>query len=403
MIQVERHFHSGNPEIVRLCETSKLLYNRCNYFMRQSFAANQNLNVRPPLPDISTLIRLTQNEDCFKNLHNTKTAKQTIRRCLTDWSNYFKALKAFKKCPDGFLSKPKQPYYKERMSQVIFYNETIKRKPLKSGIITPTNECFSIASTKSFKQVVITPKSFGFVIEVSYEVTPKQHRGDKLDKNKVCCIDIGLNTLAAIASDQHLPILINGRILKSINQWYNKNPSKRRSQKRYWRMENYFHHASGFIIANCLKHSIGKIIIGKNDGWKTEMNLGKKTNQHFQYIPFTSFLNKIKYKADLAGIEVIFTEEANTSKCSFLDRDDLPKYKEGEAIPSGKRVKRGLYRSKNGTLLNADVNGAGNIGRKVIPNSVFDAQWDRSLAARPRVVNPLNNSLRITAENGLTA
>ena len=127
-----------------------------------------------------------------------------------------------------------------------------------------------------------------------------------------------------------------------------------------------------------------------------------KTNQHFQYIPFNNFLQKIKYKADLAGIEVIFTEEAYTSKCSFLDRDALPKYKEGEAQPSGKRVKRGLYRSKNGTLLNADVN-AGNIGRKVIPNSVFDSQWDRSLAARPIVVNPLNNSLRITAENGLTA
>jgi IS605 OrfB family transposase len=395
MIQVERHFHTGNPEIVRLCQTAKVLYNRCNYHIRKAYAANQNLAVRPALPDISALIRLVENEDCFKNLHNTKTAKQTIRRCLTDWSNYFKALKAYKKCPDGFLSKPKIPYYKNKMAQVIFYNETIKKKPLKQGIISPTNDCFSIVSRQAgrpstFKQVVITPKTFGFVIEVSYEVTPKQHRGDKLDKNKVCCIDIGLNTLAAIASDQHLPILINGRILKGINQWYNKNPSKKRSRKRYWRMENYFHHASNFIIANCLKHGIGKIIIGKNDGWKQEMNMGKKNNQHFQYIPFINFLQKIKYKADLAGIEVVFTEEANTSKCSFLDRDVLPAYKHGEVCPSGKRVHRGLYKSQNGILLNADINGSGNIGRKVIPN-LGNEQWDRSLAARPVVVNPLNN------------
>jgi len=125
-------------------------------------------------------------------------------------------------------------------------------------------------------------------------------------------------------------------------------------------MENYFHHASGFIVANCLKHSIGKIIIGKNDGWKTEMNLGKKTNQHFQYIPFTNFLQKIKYKADLAGIEVVFTEEANTSKCSFLDNESIEHHDEYR----GKRPKRGYFVTKDGIEINADVNAAANIAKK---------------------------------------
>lgn len=175
--------------------------------------------------------------------------------------------------------------------------------------------------------------------------------------------------MAAITSDQlERPILVNGRIVKSINQWYNKHPNKKTSRKRYWRLENYFHHVSKLIVANCLKCGIGTIIIGKNDGWKCEMNLGKKTNQNFQHIPFWNLMQKIKYKAELVGLEVIFTEEAYTSQASFLDRDLLPKYEKDVAPPkfSGKRIGRGRYRTSDGRIINADVNGSGNIGRKVI-------------------------------------
>jgi putative transposase len=120
------------------------------------------------------------------------------------------------------------------------------------------------------------------------------------------------------------------------------------------------------------------------------MNLGKKTNQNFQYIPFWRLLEKVKYKAALAGLEVVFTEEAYTSQASFLDRDPLPKYERGVSHEfSGRRVKRGLYRSADGRVVNADVNGSCNIGRKVIQNSEFLGRLDKSLAARPVRINPL--------------
>lgn len=94
----------------------------------------------------------------------------------------------------------------------------------------------------------------------------------KVKGKGICCIDIGLNTLAAITSDQFSPILVNGRIVKSINQYYNKCQSKRNGRKRYFRLENYFHHVSKLVIDLCLKHNCGTIIIGKNDGWKQKMN-----------------------------------------------------------------------------------------------------------------------------------
>ena len=277
----------------------------------------------------------------------------------------------------------------------------------------PTNKCFSIPSLRNFKQVVITPKTFGFIVEVRCEADGPEVKDVKfksaeggnregkdnveLDKNKVCFIDIGVNNLCAITSDQHGPILVNGRPLKSVNRWFNKHPCKKTSRKRYFRIENYFHHVSKYIIRHCLSHSIGKVIIGKNDGWKSEMKMGRKGNQNFQYIPLFKLMEKIKYKAEAAGIEVVFTEEAYTSKASFLDGDPLPAYKKGAMEPpfSGKRKHRGLYVSSakqnvvnGGFALNADVNGSLNIGRKVIPEFSLGI-GDRSLAARPVRINPL--------------
>jgi len=193
--------------------------------------------------------------------------------------------------------------------------------------------------------------------------------------------------LCSITSDQMSPILINGRILKSVNQWFNKYPNKRNSRKRYWRIENYFHHVSTMIVRLCVKHKIGTIIIGRNKGWKIEMNIGSVNNQNFQYIPFWKLIQKIQYKAQALGIEVVLTEESYTSKASFLDRDPL----DGSKI-SGKRIKRGLYESSNGILLNADINGSANICRKVIQNVDIINLLDRSLAARPVKVNPLCGS-----------
>ena len=381
---VERHFIKGTEEIRRLCGLSKDLYNRCNYLMRQAWFQHERL------PGIVELVASVEHEECYLSLHNTKTAKQTIRKVLVDWTNYKKALATYQRDSSKFIKRPKPPGYKEKMAQVIFYPETIRRKPLKKGIVTPTNDCFTIKSSRVFRQVVITPKTFGFVIDVSYD-SPVSEKHE-LDKKHVCCIDIGLNNLAAITSDQHCPILINGRIVKGINQWYNKRPdSARRSRKRYFRLENYFHHASKWIVQNCLANDIGTIVIGRNEGWKNGIECGRKTNQAFCMVPHYLFLQKLKYKAEAVGIDVILTEEAYTSKASYLDRDPIPSYQKGveEPVRSGQRVKRGLYRSASGVMLNADCNGACNIGRKVIRNEEILLRLDRGLAERPVVVNPL--------------
>ncbi len=384
MLLVERHYTKGNQTLVKLCQTSKELYNRCNFLMRKAWFTKQRL------PDITILTNETKELDCFKQLHNTKTAKQTIRKCLTDWSNYRKSLVAYGKDKSKFLKCPKPPNYKQKLAQVIFYNETIKggqyHKPIKTLIAT--NDCFSVRFKEGYKQVVITPKTFGFMIEVQYE-SKEEKKKVKLKKNKVCTIDIGLNNLAAITLDQQRPILINGRILKSINQWYNKRPCKSRLRKRYFRIENYFHHTSKFIVDLCVENKIGKIVIGRNEGWKQNINLGKKTNQAFCMIPIYLLLEKIKYKASMYGIEVIFTEESYTSQSSFFDNDPLPIYGDEKAEFVGKRKYRGLYVSKDGFAVNADVNGSLNIGRKVIPEFYESRIGDRSLAARPVVINPL--------------
>ena len=382
MVLVERHYIKGNKEIIRLCKSSKELYNRCNFLIRQAWFNQKQL------PNISTLWKATKELECFKEINNTKVAIQTVRICLSDWSNYFKSLKVYKKDKSKFIKCPKPPNYKTKLAQIIFYNQTIKKGSSKNKptTLTANNNCFSVPYKENYKQVIITPKTFGFIIEVQYENKEKPKKS-KLNKDKICTIDIGLNNLAAITLDQQRPILINGRIIKSINQWYNKRQCKSRLRKRYFRLENYFHHTSKLIIDLCVKYKIGKIIIGKNTGWKQNINLGKKTNQAFCSIPVNLLLEKIKYKANIVGIEVIFTEESYTSKASFYDNDTLPKYGENKSEFSGKRKYRGLYLTKDNFALNADVNGSLNIGRKVIPE--FLGIRDRSLATRPVTINPL--------------
>ena len=391
MIQIERHSIKGTEEIERLCNLSKLLYNKANFYCRRCFFG------RNKFPGRTEIVALVRNEDYFNDFGNTKLPKQILLKLLGDWSNFFQALRAWGIDKSKFKRMPKPPGYKKQMNQVVFYTETIRMKPRKQGVITPTNDCFKIESAhaNNFKQVVITPKTFGFIVEVSYEAEtekPKKKTAKQLREQKSCFIDLGVNNLCAITSDQPglKPVLINGRIVKSINQWFNKNQCKTRAEKRYWRLENYFHHVSKLIVEYCKTNGISRIIIGKNDGWKQGMNMGKKNNQTFQSIPFYSLIQKITYKAAQEGIDIVCNEEAYTSKASFFDGDDIPKHDKEHPTPefSGKRKKRGLYETSKKMLLNADINGSLNIGRKVIGDGLISIA-DRSVAATPVTINPL--------------
>ena len=232
----------------------------------------------------------------------------------------------------------------------------------------------------------MVPKCDSYVIEVIYDEPESTASDDKF----VASIDLGLNNLAALTSNQpgFTPLLINGRPLKSINQFYNKRKARLQSQLkgsrksspriqrltscRSQKVDNYLHHTSRLIVDLLVAKLIGTLVIGKNARWKSEIDLGKQTNQNFVSIPHTRLIEMLEYKARLVGIKVIVQEESYTSKSNFLNLYLIPVYGHtgtDDVAFSGKRIKRGLYRTSIGQLINSDVNGSYNILRKAIPNA----------------------------------
>ena len=189
---------------------------------------------------------------------------------------------------------------------------------------------------------------------------------------------IGVNNLCAIGSNVLKPIIINGKPLKSINQYYNKKLAKLKSElknekktskriksltnKRNNKVNDYLHKSSRLIVNYLVSNNINTLVIGKNKEWKQNAKIGKRNNQNFIQIPHTRFIEMLEYKCKLEGITVIVTEESYTSKCSFMDNEPIKKH----TNYVGKRVKRGLFKSSKGILINADLNGSLNILKKVV-------------------------------------
>ncbi len=211
-----------------------------------------------------------------------------------------------------------------------------------------------------------------------------------------------MNNLAALTSNKpgFQPLLVNGRPLKSINQFYNKRKAELQSQlqghrksskriaklshKRNRKVDHYLHNASRQVVDHLVGEGIGVLVIGKNKNWKQQINIGRQNNQNFVSIPHARFVEMLTYKAKLVGLQVINTEESYTSKCSLLDLEPIGK----QAEYAGKRLKRGLFRASDGRLINADVNGSGNIIRKVVPNAFADGIED--FVVRPLGFLPIN-------------
>ena len=230
----------------------------------------------------------------------------------------------------------------------------------------------------------IIPMGNTFIVELTYRVGKdecKNSRSVTLNPNEALCCDLGIDNFATFVSTKPgiRPFLVKGKILKSINQQYNKQVAELRSKKhyehirikgvkRYWQLQDLMHKASRLAVNFCLAHDIGRIVIGTNRNWKQSVNLGKRNNQNFVMLPHAKFIEMVRYKAEEYGIQVTVREESYTSKASALDMDVIPDFgpKQGKTKPvfSGKRIKRGLYRSSDGHLINADINGAANIGRK---------------------------------------
>jgi len=298
-------------------------------------------------------------------------------------------MKEWKVDPSKFLGRPALPKYKDKQlgrNILIYTLQAISKKALKRGLICPSMLPI-VVETKQQKvdQVRIVPRKGFYVVEVVYERKEEQAQ---VNPALIAAIDIGVNNLAALTSNKvgFVPHIVNGRPLKSTNQYYNKRKAdlqqqlgtagttarlERLTNKRTRRINHYLHTASKRMIALLIHEGIGTLIIGKNPNWKQGSELRKKDNQHFVQIPHARFVDMLCYKARLVGIQVVQQEESYTSKASFLDLDPLPTYGKDDGKPafSGKRLKRGLYQTKNGRKLNADVNGSYNILRKASPNA----------------------------------
>jgi len=238
--------------------------------------------------------------------------------------------------------------------------------------------------TPHFHQIRIIPKGASYVVEIVYEREPMNL---ELDKDRVLGIDLGLRNLVTGVNNIGLqPFVIKGGVVKSINQFYNKEKARLQSikdvqhypfitthlyrlmLKRENKLKDYFHKASRTIINFCIENNLGTILIGYNSGWKQEIELGRRMNQNFVTVPFLKFIRQLQYKAKLVGIEVKTNAEDHTSVCSFLDGEPVIHHENY----AGKRISCGLFRAKSGIIINADVNGGYNIIRKAVPNAFAD-------------------------------
>lgn len=402
---VERHVIRKNnsffEECDKLCFASKNLYNRANYLVRQSFIHNNNYL------SYNTIQKQLQNELCYKALP-AKVSQQTLKLLENNWKSFCHANKSYEEAPSRFLGKPKLPKYKDLTKgrfAVVYTNQAISKTALKKrGVVNPSQTKIEIKTTLFYEaicQVRIVPKPSQYIIEIVYE----ENINDlKLNLDNVASVDLGVDNLAAVTSNKlgFQPILVNGRPLKAINQFYNKRKAElqsclpkgkgttsriqRLSTKRNFKVDDYMHKASRCIINKLIVNDIGTLVIGKNDGWKQESIMGKQSNQKFTCLPHDKFIRQLKYKGELVGIKVIVTEESYSSKASFLDLDSIPVYQKGKNYHfSGRRIKRGMYKSSNGRKLNADVNGSFNIMRKVSP-SMFLTEGLEGVVVRPMKV-----------------
>ncbi|MEK6884109.1 MAG: transposase, partial [Nanoarchaeota archaeon] len=299
-----------------------------------------------------------------------------------------------KKNPALFTGNPKIPKYRDKQGYgiCIFTSQQVR---IKEGYIHfPKHTDIQPVKTKveKLQQVRIIPQATCFIIEVVYNKNPTIY---EIDKSKFLSIDLGVNNIAtSINNVGEKPFIINGRVLKSKNQWYNKHKAKlmayvgnkgtsNRIEQLTFKRNNYIedklHKISRFIVNYCIDHEIGTIIIGKNPLWKQKINTGKRNNQNFVSLPHARLIQKITYKAEMAGIHVKVSEEAYTSKCDHLALESMQHHE----TYLGKRIKRGLFQSSTHKLINADVNGSIGIGRKVFGNSVVKQIADSGLAFSP--------------------
>ena len=386
MILVEQQIIKSNHphfnELRGLMSVSKSLYNMALYNVRQHYFESKN--------DDTVKYKFLSYVENWKKLKTTEVFQSLDSHCGQEIIKLVdKSFRSF----FTIICKKKQGDYQERCS-IPKYKDKDSYYPLifpqfpkiKNGVIkVPKSKMTFKTRVENVKQFRFINKGNHIVLEVLYEV---EEPALLEDNGRYAAIDLGIDNLCSVTSNCCNSFIINGKPVKSINQYYNKKKSKlqRRvkkcqnknkskrlqkiTEKRNRKVKDYFHKTSRFIVNQLVSNRINTLIVGYNKGWKQEVNIGGRNNQKFVQIPFMALRDMLSYKCKLEGIKVIITEESYTSKCSFIDNEEIKK----KEVYDGKRTKRGLYRSKEGKLINADINGSYNIMRKGLKKASLDGK-----------------------------
>ncbi|GKU84752.1 transposase [Niallia sp. NCCP-28] len=383
--RVEKHIikpnHTHYKMLDEFCFKSKNLYNFANYQIRQRFINNGKYI---GYKDLDKLLKQEELNYDYKQMPLVQSSQQLLRLLDKNWKSFFNSVKDHKKNPNRYTGRPKLPKYLSKNGRqiVILTNQNCKIKGDTIKFPKSFNGFYlNTKIEKELQQVRVLPRNKYIVVEVVYKTQVKEN---KINNGKYLSIDIGLDNFATIVNNVgQIPVVINGKGLKSINKLYNKDVSHyreiaKRMNKLDWTdkmnrltikrnniISNFIHQASNWTIKHALSLSCNIVVVGNNKDWKRESKMSKKVNQSFVGIPHQMYIQQLQYKAENVGLSVIITEEPYTSKCSFLDLEDICKHD----TYKGKRVKRGMFKSAEGELINADVNGAYNIMRKVFSDA----------------------------------
>ena len=400
--------------IVEECSRSRNLYNKTLYVYRQAFTGKHD-NI-PEFKDIikhdkfiasfALVNRLNELKDVdFCSMMKKNGAQQIVFQVDRTMKTWFASLKSYKKDPSKFRGRPRIPSYKKKDELNCLIYTYVDAKLQKDGTINISKKIKLPIHTnlKSFQQVRLVPKTGYIQVEIIYN---KEITDSSLDKTRAIGIDLGLNNLMAITSNiGNVSNLVNGRPLKSINQYYNKRKAhlmgllekgglksskrlRRLEMKRMMKIKDYLHKTSRRIVELMEQNNIGTCFIGHNKDWKQEISIGSKNNQNFVSIPYSLLINMLRYKIEEKGGVLVELNEAYTSKCSFLDNEEVCKHESYK----GKRVKRGLFLSSEGKALNADINGSLNILKRGMNFSFhFNEKFFRptKIDIQKKLLNPL--------------
>jgi putative transposase len=396
--RTERIWLKPSSDIGNMCHIAKNLFNEANYMVRQEFINNGKW-IR-----YNMLALALKTSDNYKTLP-AQSAQQILKQIDWSWKSFFQAIKAWNKDKTKFKKQPKLPRYKNKDGEFILIFTSQQVKIHDGQLVFPKKANFlNGIKTRidNLQEVRIIPKAIGYILEIVYE---KNIKTSKRNRSRVAGIDIGVRNLVTVVNNfGERPIVVKGGTAKAMNQYYNKKKARLQSiydqQKiktgmtmkrlivsRDKKMRDYLHQVSHAIVNYLVEHDIGLLVIGHNDNWKQNVNIGKRNNQSFVSIPFNHLIHMVQYKAEEQGTKVIIKDESHTSKCSFFDLETV----EHHDKYVGKRM-RGLFRTAKGLIVNADVNGALNIIRKAVPNA-FANGIEGAVSHPLRLTIPFWNSM----------